>query len=286
MMQYLIFGVNGMAGHIIAQFLKEKGHTVTGFARRQSPICRTIIGDACNKRDVEDALNTAQYDVAVNCIGILNKGVDADLPRGIYLNSVFPHLLAEQLKDRKTKLIHISSDCVYAGTKGGYTEGDIPDAVSYYGRSKALGEILDGRNLTIRTSIVGPELKANGTGLFHWFMNQKGIVEGYKRVVWTGVTTLQLARNIEEDLKAQRTGLYHLVNNQTISKYDLLNLFNTYCRKTPIEIRENDKVVSDRSLVSTVAGEGFLVPGYGRMVQDMAEWIKEHRELYAQYEGL
>jgi len=238
-LNYLILGVNGMAGHIIAQYLKEKGHTVLGFAREKSPICKTFTGDARDKDDVKGLLEeAAHYDVVVNCIGILNKHVDAKPSDGIYLNSVFPHLLAENWGNKNPKLIHISSDCVYEGTRGNYTESDLPDAASYYGRTKALGEVMDNKNLTIRTSIVGPELKANGIGLFHWFMNQEGVVEGYKNVIWSGVTTLQLAKAIEADIAKQETGLYHLVNNQTINKHDLLNLFNRVCRSLPVEIRD------------------------------------------------
>lgn len=282
-MRYFIFGVNGMAGHVIAQYLKEKGHEVTGFARQQSSVCKTILGDARNRADVENALGADGYDVVVNCIGVLNKRVDASLADGIYLNSAWPHLLAEKLAGRRTKLIHISSDCVFEGTKGHYTELDRPDAVSYYGRSKALGEVVDCDNLTLRTSIVGPELKTDGTGLFHWFMKQTGSVSGYKKVIWTGVTTLQLAKSIEEDISKQKTGLYHLVNNESICKHDLLQLFNSAFRRNPIEITENDTVVSNRSLVCTSEGQRFFVPGYKQMIEEMAEWMEEHKDLYRQY---
>lgn len=283
-MKYLIFGVNGMAGHVIAQHLKEKGCYVTGFAKQKSPICKTIIGDARNRTDIENALRAAEdYDAVINCIGVLNKYVDENLSDGIYLNSVLPHFLAEKLKGTKTKLIHISSDCVYEGTRGRYTEKDFPDATSYYGRTKALGEVIDDKNLTIRTSIVGPELKTNGIGLFHWFMNQAGPIEGYKKVIWTGVTTLQLAKAIEADAHSRQTGLYHLVNNETICKYDLLKLFNKYCRKAPIEIRENNTAVSDKSVLNTQETVTFPVPSYEVMVREMADWIKKHSELYGQY---
>ncbi len=284
-MRYLILGVNGMAGHVIAQYLNEKGHNVLGFARQESPVCETILGDARNRADVGKALQAAEYDVVVNCIGILNKSVDANLADGIYLNSVLPHQLAEMLTDKRTKLIHISSDCVYAGTKGSYKETDVPDSITWYGRSKALGEVNDDKNLTIRTSIVGPELKSNGTGLFHWFMKQTGSVAGYKKVIWTGVTTLQLAKCIEGDITGEKVGLCHLVNNETICKYNLLKLFNSYCRKEPIEIKENDSIVNDRSLVCTGQKQNFVVPSYEQMVEQMAEWIINHRELYQQYEG-
>lgn len=281
---YLIFGVNGMAGHIIAQYLKEKGHNVTGFAREQSSICKTIIGDACNKIDIHNALTAANYNIVINCIGVLNKAVDTKLSDGIYLNSVFPHLLAEKLKSSGVKLIHISSDCVFAGTRGNYAESEFPDASSYYGRTKTLGEVIDGQNLTLRTSIVGPELKNNGIGLFHWFMNQTRSVEGYKNVIWSGVTTLQLAKVIEDDIIKQQTGLYHLVNNKTINKYDLLKLFNLICRNTPVEIHENYSVISDRSIINTQNTPTFPVPDYELMIHEMADWVREHHELYQQYE--
>lgn len=281
---YLILGVNGMAGHVIAQYLMEKGHTVSGFARQASPICKTITGDVRNKNDVEPLLEALiQYDVIINCIGVLNKHVDAKLSDGIYLNSVFPHLLAEKLKGSGIKLIHISSDCVYEGTRGNYIEADIPDAVSYYGRTKALGEIIDNQNLTLRTSIVGPELKATGIGLFHWFMNQTSVIEGYKNVIWSGVTTLQLAKVIEEDIIKQETGLYHLSNNKTISKYDLLGLFNFCCRNEPVKIQQNFSIVSDRSIINTKSEPAFFIPDYKQMIWEMADWIKMHQQLYQQY---
>ena len=144
---------------------------------------------------------------------------------------------------------------------------------------------MDDKNLTIRTSIIGPELKQNGIGLFHWFMNQTGRVEGYEKVIWSGVTTLQLAKAIEEVGKKTVTGLYHLVNNQIISKYELLGLFQKYCRKQEIEIHKNTDVISDKSLKNTKEECLFFVPGYEEMILDMGNWIEEHRELYRQYEG-
>lgn len=285
MNKYLILGVNGMAGHMIAQYLVEQGHTVMGFAKTRNSICPTITGDARKPDEVEQVLQADTFDYVINAIGVLNKFVDANLVDGIYLNSVFPHFIAAKLGNTETKLIHISTDCVFEGTKGNYTESDFPDAASYYGRSKALGEVVDEKNLTIRTSIIGPELKKNGVGLFHWFMSQSGAVSGYERVIWSGVTTLQLAKAIEEDAGKKRTGLYHLVNNEEISKYHLLELFNRYCRKNPIEIQKNQSVVSDKSLVNTANME-FAVPSYEQMVEEMADWITSHPKLYEQYEGV
>lgn len=283
---YLIFGVNGMAGHVVAQYLMEQGHTVYGFARQQGVVCDTFVGDARKQEDIGKALRQAKYDYVVNCIGVLNRAISDHLVDGIYLNSVLPHYLSEQLRDTETKLIHVSSDCVFEGTKGNYREEDRPDADDYYGRSKALGEVIDGKALTLRTSIVGPELKENGTGLFHWFMTQREDAQGYQRVIWSGVTTLQLAKAIEQDIEKPRTGLYHLVNNDTICKYDLLELFNRYCRKKPIKIQSNTSVVSDRTLQNTKGAEGYAVPSYEQMVRSMGEWIDRHPQLYQQYRDI
>lgn len=272
-----------MAGHMIAQYLTEQGHEVTGFAKNNSGFRNTIIGDALNKNEVRKALNSDNYDYVINGVGVLNQFVDANLANGIYLNSVFPHFLADCIKESKAKLIHISTDCVFEGTKGHYTEKDLPDATSYYGRSKALGEVIEQKNLTIRTSIVGPELKEDGIGLFHWFMKQSGTVGGYEKVIWSGVTTLQLAKAIEQDIEKRKTGLYHLVNNQDISKYELLALFNQYCRKNPIVIRPNKEVVSDKTLVNSDKEEVFHVPNYEQMIKEMAVWMQSHEELYWKY---
>ncbi len=281
MSKYLILGINGMAGHMIAQYLFEQGHAVTGFARSKSLSFRTIAGDARNEAEVRKAIEYDTFDVVINCIGVLNRLVDENLSDGIYLNSVFPHFLSKCLEKKKTKLIHISTDCVFEGKKGQYAETDVTDATSYYGRSKALGEVLDEKNLTIRTSIVGPELKQKGVGLFHWFMNQDTAVNGYERVIWTGVTTLQLAKAIEADLSVNQTGLYHLVNNDVISKHDLLGLFNRYCRKNPIEIRSEVQTISDKSLCNTRREALLEVPSYEQMVKEMAAWIERHPGLYS-----
>lgn len=282
-MKYLILGVNGMAGHMIAQYLIEQGHTVFGFAKKESPICMTICGDAQNKNMIKEALYAENFDCVVNAIGVLNHSVDENLPNGIYLNSVFPHLVSSYLRNTQTKLIHISTDCVFEGTKGDYLEDDIPDAVSLYGRSKALGEVLDYKNLTIRTSIVGPELKNNGIGLFHWFMNQTQPVCGYTNVIWTGVTTLELAKAIAQDAAYPEIGLMHLVNNRKISKFELLQLFNHHFRNNTVSIIPCDTPASDKSLISTRELPHIHLPDYDRMIQDLAEWIDKHQALYAQY---
>lgn len=285
-MNFLIVGSNGMAGHMIACYLKERGHSVIGFAREQSPVCETVCGDALDRESIRKAVGSQHFDYVVNCVGVLNRAVDANLPDGIFLNSVFPHELSNICRQSGARLIHLSSDCIFSGRHGGYLESDIPDETSYYGRTKWLGEVTGENELTFRTSIVGPEIKRDGVGLFHWFMSQNNYANGFTKVIWSGVTTLELAKAVEAAAKQKLSGLYHLCNNEGISKYDLLNLFNKYCRQNSIEIRPRYMPVSDHSLICTRDDFDFFVPGYEQMVQEMGEWMRSHGDLYQQYRGI
>ncbi len=285
-MRIIVFGANGMAGHMVALYLQEQGHEVTGFVKRKNDMFPCIEGNAMDTKLVKEILaggGEYNYDIIINCIGILNKAVDAKLAEGIYINSVLPHLLEECVSGTKTRVIHISSDCVFSGNTGHYRENSHPDAESYYGRTKALGELGDGNNLTIRTSIVGPELKKDGIGLFHWFMSQTGFVNGFTEVIWSGVTTLELAKAIDSAMKQGLTGLYHLVNNTVISKYELLCLFNRYLNENRTVIHQNGSFINDKSLEDTRLELQHKIPSYEVMVQELAVWMQKHPWLYAQY---
>ncbi len=283
-MNILVLGANGMAGHMISQYLKEQGHEVTGFAREESICCdRSVIGDAMDQTAVKKAIESRKFETIINAVGILNQAVNRDLFRGIYLNSAFPHYVKQCAEKIGARLLHISTDCVFSGRQGRYTETSEPDESSYYGRTKVLGEVKEEPHLTIRTSIVGPELKADGIGLFHWFMKQTGHVNGFTNVLWSGVTTLELAKAIEKAICENIMGLYHLSNNEEISKYRLLNLFNYYMRKGIAEIRPEGSVQSNKSIVNTRTDVTYEVPGYEEMIEALAVWMKEHNQLYQQY---
>lgn len=283
-MKVIVFGANGMAGHMVALYLQEQGHEITGFVKKKNDLFPCIEGNALDTNLVRKILEDTDYDIVVNCIGILNKAVDAKLAEGIYINSVLPHLLEECTENKKTKIIHISSDCVFTGNSGHYKETSHPDAESYYGRTKALGELeRGGRNLTLRTSIVGPELKMDGIGLFHWFMSQTGFVNGFTEVIWSGVTTLELAKSIDIAMQQNLTGLYHLVNNTVISKYDLLCLFNKYMNNNRTTIHRNGSFINDKSLEDTRLELHHKIPSYEVMIQELAEWMHSHAQIYGQY---
>lgn len=283
-MEVLVLGASGMAGHVISIYLQEKGVQVTGFARTLLPYCETIVGDALNKEAIRAAVTSKPYDAVVNCIGVLNQDVDRHLANGIFLNSYLPHYVAECLAKTPTRLIHISTDCVFSGKDGNYVENSEKDSYTPYGMSKSLGEVNDSKNLTFRTSIIGPDLKEDGIGLLNWFLRQKGAVSGYTSAIWSGVSTFTLAQAIEVALSTDKLcGLYHLVNNEKISKFDLLQLFNSHIRKESIEIIRNESVKVDKSLINTRVDFAFSVPSYEQMIMDTKKWLTDHEELYPHY---
>ena len=177
----------------------------------------------------------------------------------------------------------MSTDCVFSGKRGQYTEADFPDGETFYDRSKALGELNDAKNITLRNSIVGPDINPKGIGLLNWFMQQSGTVTGYTRAMWTGQTTLQLAKTMEAAAKEKAFGLYNTVPDCSISKYDLLRLFDHYLREDAIKIEAVEGVNADKSLKRTNYDFDYRIPDYECMVAELADWIRNHRAMYPHY---
>lgn len=282
-MKILILGVKGMAGHMIALYLRSKQYEIVGFAKDKVDFCDCIVGDALDTQNLREILDKNEFDIVVNCIGVLNQKVDLNKADGIFLNSYLPHFIAQCIKDKKTKLIHLSTDCIFSGKVGGYVENSPADSYTLYGQSKALGEVNDARNLTIRTSIIGPDRNRDGIGLMNWFLSQKNPVYGYSRVKWTGVTTLTLAQSIDAAIKQNIAGVYHLVNNQCISKYELLMIMNEELRDIKIEIIPQDEIYCDKSLVNTRVDFDFKIPSYRDMIQELNIWMQTYHEFYKHY---
>lgn len=282
-MKILVLGASGMAGHLITLYFKEQGYDVTAFTRKHIDYCKNILGDAMSVDDIRKALTSDSFDVVINCIGVLNQFAEENKSEAVFLNGFLPHYVADLLKERKTKLIQMSTDCVFAGNTGPYYENSFPDGKIFYDRSKAIGEVNDDKNLTFRNSIVGPDINERGIGLFNWFMKQTGPINGFTGAIWTGVTTLTLAKAMEQAIKENLTGLYNLVNNESINKYDLLNLFNKYFRDSSIEILPSDKFQLDKSLRCTRTDFSFVVPTYEQQVKEMKDWVYAHKYLYPHY---
>lgn len=283
-MKILVLGCNGMAGHLISLYLKEQGHEVVGFARTASKLLdKTIIGDAIDMALIKSIIFDTNYDAVINCIGLLNQFAENNKAMAVLLNGYLPHYLADITKDSKTRIVHMSTDCVFAGNDGPYFEDSHPNGTTFYDRSKAIGEINNDKDLTFRNSIIGPDIKESGIGLFNWFMKQEGPIGGFTGAIWTGVTTLTLAKAMESALKENLTGLYNLVNNESINKFDLCTLFNKYFRHGEVEIYPNDKLQLDKSLRRKRTDFIFNIPSYEQQIREMRDWVDAHIELYPHY---
>ncbi len=282
-MKFLVLGCNGMAGHIISLYLHEQGHDVLGFDRKKSTLVPSVVGDARETAQLIDIIGENRFDSIINCIGLLNQFSEQNKALAVYLNSYLPHFLAEIAEGTSTQIIHMSTDCVFSGKKGQYTESDFRDGETFYDRSKALGEIEDEKNITLRNSIVGPDINPNGIGLLNWFLKQTGEINGYRKALWTGQTTLQLAKTMEVVAKEKAHGLFNMVPDEAISKFDLLCLFNKYFRDNTLIIHPSDSLVVDKSLRRTRFEFSYLIPGYEKMIQELAEWTKKHSDLYPHY---
>lgn len=277
-MRILLLGSDGMLGHVVKIYFEEKRYEVICTTRKDKGSKLFFdIKDSLN--GLEEIIQDVKPEIVINCIGILNKAAEDYKALAVLINSYLPHYLDELSEKYNYKFVHVSTDCVFDGEQGGYNEDSKPNEINFYGRSKALGEVINDRSVTLRTSIVGPDINENGIGLFKWFMDQEGDVGGYTKVIWTGVSTIWFAKCMEMAIENKITGLHHCVNNETIDKYSLLGLFKKYFDKD-ININENPDVVSKKTLVRTEKSFDFGIPSYDQMVKEMREWVIEHKDLY------
>jgi dTDP-4-dehydrorhamnose reductase len=256
-----VLGASGMLGNAMLRLLADSDrYEAWGSVRSQAK--REYLPQSLRERvicdvDVEHHDRLTQLfcdvkpDVVINCVGLVKQLREADDPlRAIQINSLLPHRLARLCQIAGARLVHISTDCVFAGTKGMYKEEDCADAQDLYGRSKYLGEVDYPNAVTLRTSIVGHEL-TGAHGLIGWFLAQSGSVSGFTKAVFSGLPTVELARVIRDHVlpRSQLHGLYH-VSAAPISKYELLRLVGQlYGRHT--RIIPDDELVIDRSLDSS-----------------------------------
>lgn len=281
-MRILVLGSGGMAGHVISQYMIEQGHEVTTTASKTRFNENTVIVNALDSKTLSDFLGANNFNVIINCIGILVKESEDRKDLASFLNGYLPHYLENLYKDSATKIIHLSTDCVFSGENPPYNEDSEYDGQTFYDRSKALGEINNDKDLTFRMSIIGPDITESGTGLFNWFMAQAGETLGFTNAIWTGVTTITLAKAIDSAIKQNLTGIYHLVPNANMSKYDLLNVFKDVFGKN-ITINADDRKAPNKTLINNRSDFDFTVPGYEEMVKEMYTWVKEHGALYKHY---
>jgi len=280
----LVLGSAGLIGHQVYNYLKNSDNYELHNISYQNKIQDdTILLNARNEQAFIDKIIGIRPQYIINCIGILINGSDADPENAIFLNSYMPHRLTRLADKINAKLIHISTDCVFSGDKKKpYVETDEKDGRGIYAKTKGLGEVISDKHLTLRTSVVGPELKKDGEELFHWFINQSGEVPGYTKSVWSGVTTIELAKAVKWSIESDITGLYHVTNNSSISKYELLKLFQKHTKKD-IDIKPVDGNNVDKGFIDTRLLMNYKIPSYDQMISDMVSFIVSNNYLYSQY---
>jgi len=262
-MKITVFGSKGMAGHMIVSYLQQQGHTITALDRSHV--------DIENTREVHAVLRTVDADFVINCIGLLVNDSISRPDRALIVNSWFPHALEQHFKNTNTRVIHLSTDCVFDGSSGNYREYDFHTETNFYGRSKSLGEINNAKDITFRMSIIGPELK-KGTGLLEWVLNNpEQELNGWINHWWNGITTLQLAKCINQYINNPCVaGVYHLVNNRIrITKYNLLVLINqTYNLNKSIALSTGPKAIN-KVLVDTRQEVDWAIADYPTQLEEL-----------------
>ncbi|MEO8033252.1 MAG: SDR family oxidoreductase [Acidobacteriota bacterium] len=280
-MRILVMGGTGMLGHKVFQRLRERFAdtrcTIRGSLLSSGPDSTGLFAPAAVVEHVDvldwarvvTVLSEVRPDVVVNCVGIVKQRPDAkDAIPSITINALLPHRLAATLEGWGGRLIHISTDCIFSGERGHYTEIDLPDARDLYGRTKFLGEVSDGNTVTLRTSMIGRELSGHRS-LLDWLLRQNGgAVRGYQRAFYSGLTTNELANVILGLIEEQPglTGLYQ-VTGQTITKYDLLRLIvDTF--GLDIRVDPETKFFCDRSLIGDKfrAATGYQSPAWPELI--------------------
>lgn len=283
-MKVLVLGVSGMLGNtVLRYFADDSRYQVFGSARSSavrrafppSLAERIVLGtDVDNPDSLALLFAKVQPDVVINCIGLVKQLAEANDPlQAIPINSLLPHRLARLCAIAGARLVHVSTDCVFDGARGGYTEADQSDATDLYGRSKYLGEVSYEHTITLRTSIIGHELNS-ANGLVGWFLGQQGSIKGYTKAIFSGLPTVELAHVIRDVVlpHQQLHGLYH-VAAQPINKFDLLTLVKQTYQKE-IEIVADDKLKIDRSLNADRFREatGYSAPAWPELIQKMANF--------------
>ena len=280
----LVLGATGMLGNAALRlFAQSADYEAVGSARSTSTLHllprylsdRVICGvDVEHTDSLISLFSKVQPDVVINCIGLVKQLAGADDPlTAIPINSLLPHRLAPLCAVAGARLVHVSTDCVFSGAKGMYTEADMSDAKDLYGRSKYLGEVDYPHAITLRTSIIGHELNG-GNSLVGWFLAQQGSVKGFRRAIFSGLPTVELAKVIRDHVipHTELHGVHH-VSADPINKFDLLTLISSAYGKK-IDVATDDNFIIDRSLDSTRfrAATGYQPQTWTELVRRMCEF--------------
>ncbi len=286
-MRILVLGGDGMLGHELARSWRPRHEVWTTLRQGEASYARfpellgerTLFGvDVRRLQDLVDAVGAARPALVVNAVGIVKQRPTAqEVIPSLEVNALYPHRLAGLCAAAGARLVHLSTDCVFSGKKGGYTEADEPDPKDLYGRTKLLGEVHAPNALTLRTSIIGLELGRAGS-LIEWFLAQRGPIKGYRRAIYSGLTTTEMARAIEHLAYQQPVlqGLWHLAS-APIDKYELLVRLSRHLGRDDVSIIADETIACDRSLDASAlqARTTYRVPSWDSMLGELAARIRQ-----------
>ena len=261
-----------MLGHELVSSLAIR-HDVTGTSRRS---LGDAVVDAMQFETVERALAETRPDAVINTIGVVRQIIHLAPEKDVHkINGEFPHKLAACCGDLGIRVLHLSTDCVFSGDRGMYRETDETDPTDLYGLSKLAGELAQDGCITLRTSFIGLEI-GRRLSLVEWFLQQQGPIEGFRRAIFSGLTSMELARVIERVLVdyTDKSGIYH-VSGEPIDKFTLLSMLRDRLA-LDIEIRPDDSFECDRSLDSTRFRSEFdyTPPSWNDMLDELCDRIR------------
>ncbi len=282
-MKVLVLGSRGIVGHVMGIYFAEHGHEVIGYDTDITHHFPSLAGSFYNLDEIEKLIADESFDAVINCTAVINQHAEEDKAEASFINGFLPHFLERITKGTKTIVFQRSTDCIFSGKKGRYTVNDTPDAESFYAKTKVIGELINEKDITVRTSLIGPETdECSGESLLNWFVHQEGSVNGFAGAMWTGVTTLEFAKLAEKLISLSAHGLFQYNPSYAISKYELLKLFEKYFPKGRT-INKVDGTTADKSLVPELCGIDLKIPDYEEMIAEMKAWVLAHEELYKDY---
>ena len=282
-LKVLIMGSANIIGQVVGLYFRENGHDVTGYDSKPCRYYDSIQKSLYDLDCIKETIQSGCYDAVLNFTAVVNQNAEQDKAEASYINCFLPHYLEKITHNTKTVIVHRSTDCIFSGKKGGYIIDDIPDGESFYAKTKAIGELINQKDITMRVSLIGPDPDSNGDSLFPWFLRQNGEVNGFTDAIWTGITTIEFARVIEKLLLQKAHGLFQCAPDTSISKYELLKVFEKYFpnNRKVIPISKNRV---DKSLIPFMGDYKVDIPDYDTMVADMLLWVKNHKNIYKNFE--
>lgn len=269
-----------MLGHVLSyEIEKNQNFELFSLSKNSDESTNHFQCDIRNHEKLKSIITKLKPEIIINCIGLLVSDSKNNIHDAIIINSYLPHFLKFLSDQLSFKIIHISTDCVFSGLKGNYDENSEKDAQDEYGKTKSIGELNYTNHLTIRTSIIGPEINNKKRGLLQWLFSQTGKIDGYSKVIWSGVTTVELSKSIIFAIQHNLGGIWHLTNQIPISKFELLSKLITRFKIKNVNLNKDKSYFSNKSLI-TIRNIDYQVPSYDIMIDELYHFIKKRNLIY------